>query len=103
MEEDRQKEQQARILMALGSADRLNIVHKLMSDQRPIHIKGIAKEMGLDYASVYRNVKLLASAKIIDVFEVGRSRVIKLRDPEGTGILLKHCKSLSDKINNQKG
>jgi DNA-binding transcriptional ArsR family regulator len=69
----------AAVFNALGNPVRLRILLTLMATTRPLHIKAVAERLALDYASVYRHVKRLTQAGLLDVYEVGRSRVLALR------------------------
>jgi predicted transcriptional regulator len=55
--------------------------------QRPLHIKAVAQVLKGDYAAVYRHVRVLEKCGLIGVYEVGRSRVIYLKNAE----LIKEC------------
>jgi DNA-binding transcriptional ArsR family regulator len=67
---------------ALGSVVRLKIVKMLIETKKPLHIKAVARNLGMDYAAVYRHVHVLRTARLLDVFEVGRSRVLTPRKPD---------------------
>lgn len=72
----------ASILNALGSPTRLRIVLLIGRTKRPLHIKAIAEILGRDYAAVYRHIKVLQRSDLLEVYEVGRSRVISLKKAE---------------------
>lgn len=61
---------------ALGNPIRLRILSIIAGTKRPLHIKAISKELKMDYAAVYRHIDTLKKAGLVQVFEVGRSRVI---------------------------
>lgn len=67
------------VFSALGSVVRLRIVKMLIDTKKPLHIKAVARNLSMDYAAVYRHVHVLRMAKVLDVFEVGRSRVLAPR------------------------
>ncbi|MEM2904567.1 MAG: winged helix-turn-helix domain-containing protein [Candidatus Bathyarchaeia archaeon] len=79
---DEELESYAETLKALGSPVRLRILLMLAETKRPLHIKAVAKNLGLDYAAVYRHVETLKRARLLEVYEVGRSRVLTPTRPE---------------------
>jgi len=50
--------------------------------KKPLHIKAVARNLNMDYAAVYRHVHVLRTARLLEVFEVGRSRVLSPRKPD---------------------
>jgi len=66
----------SRVFSALGSPVRLRILSIISETQRPLHIKAVAKALNMDYAAVYRHVDVLKKAGLLQVYEVGRSRVL---------------------------
>ena len=75
------------VFSALGSPTRLRIVELVSETERPLHIKAVAQVLKKDYAAVYRHVKVLEKCGLVGVYEVGRSRVIYLKNAE----LIKEC------------
>ena len=75
------------IFSALGSPTRLKIVELVNETQRPLHIKAVAQALKKDYAAVYRHVRVLETCGLVGVYEVGRSRVLYLKNAE----LVKEC------------
>jgi len=75
------------IFSALGSPTRLKIVELVSETERPLHIKAVAQVLKKDYAAVYRHVKVLEKSGLVGVYEVGRSRVIYLKNGE----LIEEC------------
>jgi len=67
---------------ALGSVVRLRILKMLIETKKPLHIKAVARNLKMDYAAVYRHVHVLRTARLLEVFEVGRSRVLAPRNPD---------------------
>jgi len=61
---------------ALGNPVRLKILSIISETKRPLHIKAVAKTLEMDYGAVYRHVDTLKKAGLLQVFEVGRSRVL---------------------------
>lgn len=70
------REDLSRIFSALGSPVRLRILSIVYETKRPLHIKAVAEALQMDYAAVYRHVDVLKKAKLVQIFEVGRSRVL---------------------------
>jgi DNA-binding transcriptional ArsR family regulator len=61
---------------ALGNSVRLRILLMLMDSKKPLHITAVASNLKMDYGGVYRHVEVLRDAGLLQVFEVGRSRVL---------------------------
>ena len=61
---------------ALGNSVRLRILLMLMDSKKPLHITAVATNLKMDYGGVYRHVEILRNAGLIQVYEVGRSRVL---------------------------
>ena len=66
----------ATVFTALGNESRLRILLMLAETDRPLHIKAVARQLGLDYGAIYRHVEILEKANLIKIYEVGRSRVL---------------------------
>jgi len=64
------------VFSALGNPIRLKILSIISETKRPLHIKAVAKIIQMDYAGVYRHVNILKKAGLVQIFEVGRSRVL---------------------------
>lgn len=82
------------IFSALGSPTRLRIVELVSETERPLHIKAIAQVLKKDYAAVYRHVKVMEKSGLVGVYEVGRSRVIYLKNAD----LIKECVRIVQKM-----
>lgn len=74
--------QVSRVSSALGNPTRVRIVKLISETKRPLHIKAIAKMIKKDYAAVYRHVKVLQHSGLLEVYEVGRSRVLYPKNVE---------------------
>ncbi|MBI4258373.1 MAG: winged helix-turn-helix transcriptional regulator [Thaumarchaeota archaeon] len=74
---------------ALSSPTRLRMLFFLSETKRPLHIKAVSKQLGIDYAACYRHVETLEKTKLIEIYEVGRSRVLSIKDPERLKQLLR--------------
>jgi len=68
------------VFSALGSPTRLRIIELINETKRPLHIKAVAKKLKKDYAAVYRHIKVLEKSGLVGIYEVGRSRVIYLKN-----------------------
>ncbi|PUA31071.1 MAG: hypothetical protein B9J98_07900 [Candidatus Terraquivivens tikiterensis] len=77
---EEQLERVSKLFGALGNKTRLRMLLMVAESKRPLHIKAIAKGLRMDYAAVYRHVKVLEGAGIVEVYEVGRSRVLSLKN-----------------------
>lgn len=78
--DDEKLTQAARIFNALGNTTRLMILKSVSESQRPLHIKALSKALKKRYTSIYRHVAVLRKAGLITVYEVGRSRVVVIRE-----------------------
>ena len=85
--DEQELRQVSAIFSALGSPTRLRIVELVSETERPLHIKAVAQVLKKDYAAVYRHVKVLEKSGLVGVYEVGRSRVIYLKNAD----LIKEC------------
>jgi DNA-binding transcriptional ArsR family regulator len=61
---------------ALGNPVRLRILLMLMDSKKPLHITAVASNLKMDYAGIYRHIEVLRDAGLLQVYEVGRSRVL---------------------------
>lgn len=82
------------VFNALGSVVRLRILRMLIETKKPLHIKAVARNLSMDYAAVYRHVHVLRTARLLEVFEVGRSRVLTPRKPDLIGELVQRTKEV---------
>lgn len=74
--------QVSKVSSALGNPTRIRIVDLISETKRPLHIKAVAEIMKKDYAAVYRHVKVLQGSGLLEVYEVGRSRVLYPKNVE---------------------
>ncbi|MCL7397449.1 MAG: winged helix-turn-helix domain-containing protein [Thaumarchaeota archaeon] len=97
---EEQVERVSRLFEALGNKTRLKILLMVADSKRPLHIKAVAKTLGMDYAAAYRHVRALEEAGIVEIYEVGRSRVLSLKNQEWLmSLLLKMVEAIpSDKF-----
>lgn len=82
---------------ALGNAVRLRILLMLMESKKPLHITAVASNLKMDYGGIYRHVKVLRDAGLIQVYEVGRSRVLSPLNTETIKDLIGKAKNFSKK------
>jgi ArsR family transcriptional regulator len=85
--DEQELRQVSAIFSALGNSTRLRIVELVSETERPLHIKAVAQVLKKDYAAVYRHIRVLEECGLVGVYEVGRSRVIYLKNGE----LIKEC------------
>lgn len=94
MLDEQELRQVSAIFSALGSPTRLRIVELVSETERPLHIKAVAQVLKKDYAAVYRHVKVMEKSGLVGVYEVGRSRVIYLKNAD----LIKECVRIVQKM-----
>ena len=94
MLEEGELRQVSAVLSALGSPTRLRIVELVRDTERPLHIKAVAQMLKKDYATVYRHIKVMEKSGLVGVYEVGRSRVIYLKNAE----LINECVQIAQKV-----
>ena len=82
---------------ALGNTVRLRILLMLMESKKPLHITAVASNLKMDYGGIYRHVEVLRDAGIIQVYEVGRSRVLSPLNTETVKDLIAKAKNFSKK------
>ena len=85
----------AKFFDALASPVRLQILEIVTGTKRPLHIKAISDQLKIDYGSTYRHVSVLKKARLVEVFEVGRSRVVSPRNQE---LVNKVLESINDLV-----
>jgi len=66
----------SQMFAALGNPVRLRILLMLMDSKKPLHITAVASNLKMDYGGIYRHVEVLRNAGLLQVYEVGRSRVL---------------------------
>ena len=86
------------ILNALGNPTRFRIVMLINETKRPLHIKAVAQMLKMNYAAIYRHVKVLQESGLVGIYEVGRSRVLYSVDEE----LMKNIVDFAKKIIQKK-
>jgi DNA-binding transcriptional ArsR family regulator len=82
---------------ALGNPVRLRILLMLMDSTKPLHITAVASNLKMDYGGVYRHVEVLREAGLIQVYDVGRSRVLSTLNSELIKDFITKAKSLTHK------
>jgi DNA-binding transcriptional ArsR family regulator len=76
------------LLNAIGNPTRLKILIIIQETTRPLHIEAVSKALKMDYAAVYRHVKILQKNGLLEIYEVGRSRVLAVKNTESIKQLL---------------
>ena len=76
--DEREIDHVSKVFNALSNPVRLRIVSIVSETERPLHIKAVAKILKMDYAAVYRHVEVLREAGLLQIYEVGRSRVLSI-------------------------
>lgn len=82
---------------ALGSPIRLRILLMLMDSTKPLHITAVASNLRMDYGGIYRHIEVLREAGLIQVYDVGRSRVLSPLNGEVIRELISKAKNFSKK------
>lgn len=85
------------IFAALGNSVRIRILLMLMDSKKPLHITAVASNLKMDYGGVYRHVEVLRDAGLIQVYEVGRSRVLSPLNVELVRDFITKAKNFSKK------
>lgn len=80
---------------ALGNPVRLKILQLVSETKRPLHIKAVARTLRMDYAAIYRHVNVLKKAGLVQIFEVGRSRVLSPLHSEALSQLFTLAQNMS--------
>jgi DNA-binding transcriptional ArsR family regulator len=62
--------------------------------KRPLHIKAISDQLKIDYAATYRHVSVLKKSKLVEVYEVGRSRVVSPKNED----LIKRILDIAEQV-----
>ena len=87
IEEDRIRKVSS-LLNALGNPTRLKIILIIQETNRPLHIEAVSKALKMDYAAVYRHIKVLKEGGLLEIYEVGRSRVLAIKNAESVKQLI---------------
>jgi DNA-binding transcriptional ArsR family regulator len=82
---------------ALGNNVRLRILLMLIDSKKPLHITAVASNLKMDYGGIYRHIEVLRDAGLLQVYEVGRSRVLSPLNVELLRDLISKAKSFSKK------
>jgi DNA-binding transcriptional ArsR family regulator len=85
------------IFAALGNSVRLRILLMLMDSKKPLHITAVASNLKMDYGGIYRHVEVLRDAGLLQVYEVGRSRVLSPMNVELLRDLVSKAKNFNKK------
>jgi len=79
------------VFAALSNPARLKILSIIRETKKPLHIKAVAITLKMDYAAVYRHIAILKKANLLQIFEVGRSRVLSPLHVEGVEQLVQQA------------
>jgi len=82
------------VFAALSNPTRLKILSIISETKRPLHIKAVAKTLKMDYAAIYRHIAVLRKANLLEIFEVGRSRVLSLLHVEVVKQLIQQANTI---------
>lgn len=85
----------AGVFNAMGNLVRLRILKMLLETKKPLHIRGVARSLKIDYAAIYRHVMVLRASKLIVIYEVGRSRVLSPTNKDALEDLIRKGSALS--------
>lgn len=96
MYDEEEISQVSTIFAALSNPIRLRILSLVSETKRPLHIKAVAKTLKKDYAAVYRHVDVLKRASLLQIFEVGRSRVLSPLHAETVKQLIQHASRIAE-------
>lgn len=86
----------ATIFQALGNETRLKALMLIKDTKRPLHIKAVSNALQIEYAALYRHVKMLQRSGLLETFEVGRSQVLALKQHEAVNQLLQIAQKMSE-------
>jgi DNA-binding transcriptional ArsR family regulator len=92
---DEELKEVSQVLKALSNVVRLKILLMLAETNRPLHIEAVARNLRMDYGAVYRHVKVLKEARLLEVYEVGRSRVLSPTNIDLVKQFMKHAKAVA--------
>jgi DNA-binding transcriptional ArsR family regulator len=88
--------QLAAIFQVLGNETRLKALMLIKDTKRPLHIKAVSNALQIEYAALYRHVKLLQRSGLVETFDVGRSQVLALKDKDALDQLLQITHKISE-------
>jgi DNA-binding transcriptional ArsR family regulator len=92
---DEELRKASQVLKALSNIVRLKILIMLDETKRPLHIEAVARNLRMDYGAIYRHVNVLKEAHILEVYEVGRSRVLSPTNMELVRQFIEHAKAMA--------
>ncbi len=87
----------ADVFAALGNRIRLRILLMLIESKKPLHITAVARNLKMDYGGVHRHVEVLKDSGLLQVYEVGRSRVLSPLNGELVKDIVAKAQSFSKK------
>lgn len=93
MSSDHEVRAMSNLFNALGNHTRMTILEMIFESKKPLHIKAVSRNLKADYGSVYRHVKVLERNKLLEIYEVGRSRVLSPIDSGAVKALIEAAKA----------
>ena len=94
LEEKDKNSRAPKLFSALQNPIRLKILEILSETKRPLHIAAVSRQLAIDYAALYRHVEILQEIGLLEVFDVGRSRVLTIARPDALKRLLMATEAL---------
>ena len=70
------------VFKALANEVRVKALLAIHESKRPLHITAVAKILGIEYAALYRHIKILTQCGLLLSYDVGRSQVLALNQGE---------------------
>jgi DNA-binding transcriptional ArsR family regulator len=92
---DEELKRVSQVLKALSNSVRLKILLMLDETKRPLHIEAVARNLGMDYGAVYRHVTVLKDAYLLEIYDVGRSRVLSPRNMDIVKRFIEQAKAIA--------
>jgi len=83
------------VFAALSHPTRIKILLITGETKKPLHIKAVAKILKADYAAIYRHIEVLKRANLLEIYEVGRSRVLSPLHMDTINQLIQLTKEIS--------
>jgi DNA-binding transcriptional ArsR family regulator len=96
LDSDADVERFATIFQALGNETRLKALMLIKDTKRPLHIKAVSNALQIEYAALYRHIKILQRSGLVETFEVGRSQVLGLKKKEVFDQLFQITRKISE-------
>lgn len=75
---EREIHRTVRVFNALANEVRIKALLAIHESKRPLHITAVAKILEIEYAALYRHIKILTKSGLLVSYDVGRSQVLAL-------------------------